>query len=150
MKQYKRPTSSVTCIVCGKQFDKETRELKRSPNHCCSLKCVHNVKAKNANPFTYNKNVAKKNAKSKGLEFDLTEDFLLALYNKQNKKCAITGVLLTFVDKSNKQPTQVSIDRLDNNKGYTEDNVQLVALSVNYMRNSFTMEQLTDFLALLK
>lgn len=42
-------------------------------------------------------------------------------------------------------PKCASVDRIDNAKGYTFDNVQLVCYSANLARNSFTIETIRDF-----
>lgn len=36
----------VECKKCGKKFDKNKTEIKRSPNHYCSRKCSHSVNTK--------------------------------------------------------------------------------------------------------
>ena len=41
---YKRPTTEVTCAACGKEFQKENREIKkteaRNGVHCCNRECA--------------------------------------------------------------------------------------------------------------
>lgn len=44
------------------------------------------------------------------------------MWNKQKGKCALTGIPMT-VTKSGRTNTNISIDRIDSNKGYTKDNV---------------------------
>lgn len=147
---YKRPSSKINCSFCGVEFSKENREIRKTSNHYCSSTCTGKACSKRSNPLAYNKNIAKKNAKSKGLDFDLTSDFLFALYLEQGKKCALTGVNITPVDKSKKSLSQVSIDRIDNDKGYVQGNVHLVALGINYMRNTCSLDDALEFLKSLK
>jgi hypothetical protein len=52
------------------------------------------------------------------------------LYYRQNRKCALSGVEMTF-STDIRCPTQISIDRLDNSRGYEIGNVQLVCFWVN-------------------
>ena len=48
---------------------------------------------------------------------------------------------MVLVFKNNtKKIDQVSIDRIDDSKGYVKGNTQLVALGINYMRNTFSIE----------
>jgi len=37
--------------------------------------------------------------------------------------------------------TNVSIDRIDSTKGYSKDNVQLVCMAANQMKNDLSMEE---------
>lgn len=146
-----RLTTEVTCANCGIKFEKENRSFKKNiVNHYCSLKCTGIAKTNNANPLAYNANVAKKNAKVKNLEFNLTPEFLWELYLKQDKKCAVTGVDIIPVHKNSKNLYQISIDRIDNSKGYVTNNVHLVALGINYMRNTMELEDVILFLNKIK
>ena len=45
-----------------------------------------------------------------------------------------------FVSDMGFAPSGYSIDRIDNTKGYTVDNIQLVCYSANLARNSFTIQ----------
>lgn len=75
----------------------------------------------------------------------LSLDFLVDLYFSQDGKCALSGVQMTHIQGSGRIPTNISIDRLDNNLGYTPTNVQLVCHRVNLMRNENTYEELLDW-----
>ncbi len=72
----------------------------------------------------------KEGAKSRKLKFSVTAKFLWNLFLKQNRKCAITGIDLTFV----KNFTTASLDRIDSNKGYIKNNVQWVHKIINMMK----------------
>ena len=64
--------------------------------------------------------------------------FILNLYVKQEGLCAMTGEKLTFIALSNSGNINyynLSIDRIDSNKGYTTDNIQLVGAIINIMKN---------------
>lgn len=88
---------------------------------------------------------AKKRAKNKGLEFNLDREFIKKLNEKQNGKCAYTGWPMSW-DRNDKTGSltsrgfpllRASLDRIDSSKGYTKDNVQLVAYVVNMIKNEF-------------
>lgn len=59
---------------------------------------------------------------------DIDKKFLIDLYKKQDKKCYYSGLLLNL--KTNSE-WKCSPERLDDNKGYTKDNVVLICLEFN-------------------
>jgi hypothetical protein len=77
-------------------------------------------------------------AKNKGWAFDLTVDFLLDLYEKQEGKCYFSQELLS---EKIGDPNRVSLDRLDPNKGYTQGNVALVCWKINDCKRSLSEEE---------
>jgi hypothetical protein len=80
--------------------------------------------------------------------FDVTVEYLWELFLKQNRKCAITGIPLSFAPNLEKlSKGTASLDRIDSNKGYTEDNVQWVHKTINMMKNKLSM---SEFIAMCK
>jgi len=73
---------------------------------------------------------------------DLTIDYLDTLYYQQEGLCAITGRMMTHIVGKGKVTTNISIDRIDSDSGYSTDNVQLVCHDVNIMKSTLTMDQL--------
>ena len=67
---------------------------------------------------------------------------------KQNNKCNWFGVDIDF--SRNDWLRSPSLDRLDNDKGYTRDNVVLTCRSANLARNKSTVEEMGNFLSELK
>lgn len=55
------------------------------------------------------------------------------LFVKQNGKCALSKIDLSF----NKKNYTASLDRIDSSKGYIEGNVQWVHKDINIMKNKF-------------
>lgn len=88
-------------------------------------------------------NTTRDNAKSRNLEFNLDIKDLWNLFLKQERKCALTGLILTW-DNIPKNQT-ASLDRIDSLKGYTIDNVQWVHKYANYMKMDFTQEEYIRF-----
>lgn len=73
-------------------------------------------------------------------EFELDIEFLMDMLQRQDGRCALSGVEMTF---SHDTPSSnASIDRIDNNCGYMKDNVRLVCSAVNLMRNRMSDEEL--------
>lgn len=80
----------------------------------------------------------------------LFADKILELWNKQNGKCAITNVHLYLRKTSGKCRTKnpfkiASLDRINNAKPYTTDNVQWVSLAINHARNSLSLPDFISF-----
>lgn len=84
-------------------------------------------------------------SKSKNLECDITLDFLYQLYKKQEGLCALSGIKMTYDVLSGRTSTNISIDKIDPIKGYTQDNIQLVCMAVNEMKNDRSIEELQYF-----
>lgn len=82
---------------------------------------------------------AKRRAKLKGLEFNLTkEDIIIP------DKCPILEIPL-FKGNKNCYYNSPTLDRIDNNKGYTKDNIQIISMKANSMKNAATFEELVKF-----
>lgn len=74
-------------------------------------------------------------AKIRNIDFFISIDQIWKLFEKQNKKCSISGVDLTFPKYGEKANFQTaSLDRIDSEKGYTIDNVQWVHKDINTMK----------------
>ncbi|MBV30860.1 MAG: hypothetical protein CL504_09515 [Actinobacteria bacterium] len=72
------------------------------------------------------------------MEFNLTVEILNDIYEQQKGFCAVSGLPLLHTNEE--ADFSISIDRLDNDKGYTDDNIRLVCRRVNLMRNNLTTE----------
>jgi hypothetical protein len=85
----------------------------------------------------------KTRSKKKGLEVGVTQEFLLSTLQKSNYICAVTGLKMNLEihPRKNANPFKASLDRIDSNKGYTEDNVQWVCWAVNQMKSDRTAEE---------
>lgn len=79
---------------------------------------------------------------------DLDVNMLLKLLETQNYKCALSGIALTCELKLGvKNNTNASIDRIEAGGPYTEDNIQLVCISLNRWRADTSIE---DFVAICR
>jgi len=84
--------------------------------------------------------LARRRAARKGMEYNLTVEFLEDMWNKQNGKCALTGLpMIIPVDRNDGKtlPFTPSIDKIDVKKGYTKDNVRLLCHVVNSALNEY-------------
>lgn len=83
-------------------------------------------------------------AKKRGHEFSLTKEYLWNLYQKQEGKCALSGVEIRF-RKHHKDTVSASLDRIDSTKGYVVGNVQWVHKDVNKMKWELSEEIFLNF-----
>jgi hypothetical protein len=75
---------------------------------------------------------------------DITTDYIKELVEKQQNKCAYSGVQFIWEYGSNHKP---SLDRIDSSKGYIKGNVHLVTTIVNQAKSDLIE---TDFLKMIK
>jgi len=91
------------------------------------------------NHITTMLNNAKKRALKKGIDFSLTkEDIVIP------EVCPILKVPFVIGTKDNYDYTP-TIDRIDNSKGYTKENIQIISNKANSMKNSASFEMLQNF-----
>jgi len=84
-------------------------------------------------------NNLKKSAQQRGVEFDLTHQYLWDLYQKQLGECTLTRLPIEFNKGfSDKCSRTASLDRIDSSKGYVVDNVQWIHKDINFMKGNFS------------
>ena len=86
--------------------------------------------------------VAKQSAKARGIEFSIDpEDIKIPTH------CRYLGVELTKIIGKNKGKvnTNVSLDRIDNSKGYVKGNVQVISALANKLKSNCSIETLVSF-----
>ena len=88
---------------------------------------------------------AKERAKKFNIPFDITKEYLQYLWDKQKGLCALSGIPMTYKRDGGRTPTNVSIDQINPHLGYTKNNIQLVCMAVNQMKNDLSMEELYMF-----
>ena len=80
-----------------------------------------------------------------GVQYDLTKEDVVDLWETQNGKCALSGVLMThqrdgtYGDRKKKE-FNASIDRINPNGPYVRQNVQLVANRINTMKHTLSQD----------
>ena len=52
---------------------------------------------------------------------------------------------MTYELRVGRTPTTVSIDKIDHTKGYTMDNIQLVCMACNQIKNDLSNEEMYKF-----
>lgn len=74
-------------------------------------------------------------SKTRNIEFKLTLNEFRQLLMRKN--CAYTGIPLTLHVQGNQSNTDLSIERVDNSKGYVKGNVIAVCYAANNIKSVF-------------
>lgn len=120
---------------CGEITYKHSSTLIHGKTKSCKSCCKTNNNL-NTCILRYWKKV-KIRASNKQLEFTISPEFLQELYEIQNRKCALSQLPIEFSKRFEETKHQsASLDRIDNTKGYTEDNIQWVHKDINFMKGS--------------
>lgn len=94
-----------------------------------------------------------RNAKLRGIEFNLSADYLEDLFIKQDKRCYYTNIKIkmskNFHKKDSRKEHTASLDRIDSNLPYVEDNVVWVHKDINFMKGSLTHNQFLEYCKLI-
>lgn len=129
------------CVECNKilkQIDKD---------RICRIKITgFHEKEKAERRASYRRNHihnmianARERSKIKGYEFSITDDDIVI-----PEVCPLLNVPFVLGEKGNYEYTP-TIDRIDNSKGYTKDNIWIITKKANSMKNSATPEELNTF-----
>lgn len=127
---------STRCYKC------KNKELKKITGRCFAVNISEETEVLNQEkieniPLQF-WNRLKDGATKRKIEFNITENDLVNLFNEQKGKCVFTGWNLV-IDKNGKKCT-ASLDRIDSEQGYSADNIQFVHKHINLMKNAFLQE----------
>ena len=132
------------CSKCGKEnllseFFKDASRKDGFSYWCkeCDSKRIgkHQRKQYLKNPLKFILNNAKYRAKKKGIPFDLSEDDL-----EIPEVCPVFKK--PFIYGCGLNEFSISIDRIDNSKGYVKENVIIVSYKANTMKSNATIVEL--------
>lgn len=93
-------------------------------------------KHKEENKFVHTRCSLKHRAQKLGVDFNLSVEEMKALVPNY---CIITGLKLSYTEGTMRNTP--SFDRIDNEKGYTTDNVWVISMSANASKGKKTMEE---------
>jgi len=82
------------------------------------------------------------------IEITITIEDAWRLFLDQNRKCALTGLILKLGSRYT-EPGTASLDRIDSGIGYVPGNVQWIHKDVNRMKNSFDQSYFIDMCRLV-
>ena len=131
---------------CGNTRWIQANEL-TSPNKCFKCqKCAQvergyndTVKNGRVGDLTQSKyGHTRSSAIKRGIEFNVTIEYLWNLWVSQQNICAITGEYISSIKEA-------SLDRIDSKIGYIPGNVQWTTIQSNKCKSILSMEELYDF-----
>lgn len=111
-----------------------------------------NIKKK----ITIRLNTAKNRPKQSRQKIAVTPDMLLDLYIFQEGKCALTGRFMDYETTDEEfagkkcNPRVLTIDRIDSNRGYFIDNIQLVCWDVNLFKGKVNQDYFKKICKMVK
>lgn len=83
---------------------------------------------------------ARDSSKQRELEFTITqEDIIIPTH------CPYLGIELTNFIDGGRQDSNISLDRIDNTKGYIKDNIQVISSKANFMKRNASIQELVTF-----
>ena len=91
---------------------------------------------------SYIANVIRRSAKARGLECSFNSKEFVEWYDKQEKTCYYCGVTAKDMPDSfrcykHQKNKRLTIDRMDNNKGYSLENIVLACVRCNAIKSDF-------------
>lgn len=157
-KRKKPKTKTKTCGKCGKrksvaEFAKKRQARDGLQEWCkaCAKVYTHarRMAALEDDPVTEWVRklffAARHRAKSKGSDCTITQQDIVDQYEEQDGLCAVTGIQMSMGYGGGRCSTHMSLDRIDNAKGYIPGNIRLVCDRVNIMRGTMSDYELIDW-----
>lgn len=148
--RYGEPRPKVVCIGCKKLLSQKffSYKVKEDPSQgirercksCSAIRAEQEREKRKNNwknkPTMHMLNNSKQRAKRAGLEHTLTiNDINIPDY------CPVLGIKLETGDRRKKYNSP-SIDRIDNTKGYTKNNIIVVSNRANILKKDATLDEL--------
>ena len=112
----------------GMSVERKEEYKEKNRNRCKS--------SRRKNPVKHMLYDARKRAKAKGLPFNITEEDIFI-----PEICPVLGIPL-FIGEGGRSPNSPSLDRINNLLGYTKDNVAVISLRANVLKNDASIEEL--------
>lgn len=140
--------------MCGNKKEVSTFLLSSGSTKSCGClrrefdRIKYNSIVGELRPWFFNN--IKRGAESRNLDFDVTPDYLWKLWEKQDGKCALSGLEINLPQKYREHvDSTASLDRIDSSKGYIDGNVQWLHKHINVMKNSHSQEDFIKWCSLV-
>ena len=106
--------------------------------------------AKKDAPWRWLHNLRRLDAKRKGIEFTITEDYLESLWSGYCPMLGIPLIVQSRSDADYNRDFSPSVDRIDPSKGYVPGNVAIVSYRANRIKNDSTLQELKLIVSFLE
>jgi hypothetical protein len=143
------------CPFCGEMFECIPERIWGKKTKSCG-RCDYSKQARAEGcwkggkfiPGDFMGNVRRR-AKAFNREFSITIPQLETVYSQQDGECNLTGRPIGWTKKGQalkytKEKTTASVDRIDNDGGYTIDNIHLTHKTANVMRGGLSLKMFYD------
>jgi len=120
--------------------------------HCYDISRHAGDRQDEFSPFRKFLSKGRSSIKRHGHGMNIDVEYLRTIWNAQNGVCPYTGIkMLLPKNTSNKDGIhslkKASLDRIDSSKGYIKGNVEFVCQAINLAKNSFTREEMKEFIS---
>lgn len=109
--------------------------------------CVRDIFIKDFRRILKN---ARSRAKRRSICFNISINHVIELFIHQKAKCELTNSYFFYIYSKSAEDLyesrKMSIDRIDSNKGYTENNIQIVCYWANLAKNNASNEKFHEFI----
>lgn len=158
---------NFNCPICSIEFHLKPYHVKRYKGpFCCSRKCrgqlIQDTYIGKNNPnykyineaqkfFAGKTSDIKKRCLDKNINYNLTQNFLYELYEKQQGLCYYTNIPMKLTTDNFKLKGQadidvLSVDKVIPEKGYIKDNIVLCCSGINKLKGNSSLEEVEFFL----
>jgi len=137
--------STKKCIHCLIDLPEDAFESgKEGPRNACKNCNVGKKRKRWSSSYKEYLTVLHNQSRSKRkqtMEWLISADYLICLWEQRSGKCARSGVQLTHHrDGSGAKEFNAPIDRIDPDRGYLPGNVQLVCYRINILRHTLSTD----------
>ena len=153
--------ASKACIHCNETYPIECYRWERKPNRKteryrageCNSCWKIRYRAYNKLPHVRIKHMVydmRKNSRRKNLgDCTIEPQDIYDLFDSQDGKCALTGFHMTLSSSDDQELRRyaATVDRVDNERGYTLDNVWLVTMLANQIKSNVELEVFVEWCA---
>ena len=133
------------CNWCGEKKPLNDFDQSKKSRQCNKCKIARRKATISSSPFNYMHNLhtqLRYARKKQGYKWKIKPEDLYVIYAKQEGKCALTGVELTFNKGVGEESDfNISIDRIDSKGDYVVSNIQLLGKIVNFLKHDMPQEK---------
>jgi hypothetical protein len=133
----KAPTQNRICRSCKLQFVAQNKRYWYCAFCSTGSGLTYTQRAYRSNWARSQVSQKRYASKKRGWSFDLTEDDL-----QIPDKCPVLGIPLQINYNISNKDNSPSIDKIDPSKGYTKDNVAVISMKANRIKNDASLEEL--------